>query len=82
MNKILRKNKSVLIDNSNEDNIIKVSIIIESNHINNNLDNYLNVITSNIKTLNNYTLKVEEKPEKKKPKPKTKKINFPTSIYV
>jgi hypothetical protein len=44
MNKILRKNKSILVDNGNVDNKVKVTISIESNHVNNNLDNYLTLL--------------------------------------
>ena len=83
MNKIVRKNKSILIDKSNEDNIIKVAITIESNHIKNNLDQYLDLLTSNVKTLNNYSLKEDLKAQEEKPnKTKKNKAKFSSSIYV
>lgn len=56
MNKILRKSKSILFKNNDDKEFVKVNITIESNHINNNLDAYLETIKSNVKSLTNYTI--------------------------
>ena len=77
MNKILRKSKSILFKNNDDKEFVKVNITIESNHINNNLDAYLEALKSNLKSLNNYSIlqpitqplkkeKKETKAEKKK----------------
>ena len=75
MTKIIRKHPVELIDNSNEENIVKVSVVVESNHINNNLDAYLMSLNSSIKNLFNYTLKIKEIKEVKKDKRKKKKFS-------
>ena len=64
MNKIIRKNKSILVNNGNEENKLNVTISIESNHINNNLDDYLTLLNSNVKNIMNYSVINQVKPVK------------------
>lgn len=67
MPKYIRKDNIVLSQSSNEDNVISVSILIESNHPNNQLDQLLQLLNSNVNnTLIAYKPKVKEKKSKKK----------------
>lgn len=74
--KYLRKHSTVFTDNGNEENIVKVNITIESNHVNNHLDTYLDVLCTNLKTLNNYSVKEKEVKEVKKKISKEDKLKL------
>jgi glycerol-3-phosphate responsive antiterminator len=77
---IIRKEKIVLCNNINNNDIVTFNIVIDSNHVNNNLDQLLQTLTSCINALPGY--KVQEKEEKEKPKPKSKKNKFGDGHFV
>jgi hypothetical protein len=62
---IVRKEKIVLVSNVDEKDIITFTINIDSNHVNNNIDNLLNAITSQVSNLPNYKEQVKEVKESK-----------------
>ena len=68
MTKFTRKSKVELEQLANNEETIAITININSNHINSNLDNLLLSLTNLASTLNNYKIKVEEKKQPKKPK--------------
>jgi len=76
MTKFTRKSKVELEQLANKEETIAITITIDSNHINSNLDNLLLSLTNVASTLNNYTIKVEEKKQPKKPKKKQFGGNF------
>lgn len=77
--KFIRKDKIVLSQNSNDDNVIAVSILIESNHANNQFDSLLDLLSSNVKSsLMNYNTKTE----KPKEKPQKKNKAFMDGVFV
>ena len=76
MTKYTRKSKIELEQQANDEETITVTITIDSNHINSNLDNLLLSLTNVASTLNNYKVKVEEKKQSKKPKKKQFGGNF------
>jgi hypothetical protein len=83
MPKFIRKDKIILVDNLNEENKIEVSITIDSNHVNSQLDQLLMLLSNNVNsTLLNYKVKVEEVKEKPKAKPKAKKNVFSNGSFV
>jgi hypothetical protein len=75
MTKFTRKFKVELEQLANNEETIAITITIDSNHINSNLDNFLMSLTNVASNFNNYKIKVEEKKEKKEPK-KPKKKQF------
>ena len=77
---IIRKEKIVLCSNINNNDIVTFNIVIDSNHVNNNLDQLLQTLTSCVNALPSY--KVQEKEEKPKPKPKSKKNKFGDGHFV
>ena len=76
MTKFTRKSKIELEQQANNEETITVTVTIDSNHINCNLDNLLLSLTNLASTLNNYKIKVEEKKQPKKPKKKHVGGNF------
>jgi hypothetical protein len=77
--KFIRKDKIVLSQNGNDDNVIAVSILIESNHVNIQFDNLLDLLSSNVKSsLMNYNTKTD----KPKEKPQKKKKEFMDGVFV
>jgi hypothetical protein len=76
MTKFTRKSKVELEQLANNEETIAITITIDSNHINSNLDNLLLSLTNVASTLNNYKIKVEEKKQPKKPKKKQFGGNF------
>jgi hypothetical protein len=72
MPKFKRSDKLILVNNINENDIIKIDILIDSNHINNGLDQLLQTVSSIISTFPNYKIKKEE--PKEKPVKKSKKV--------
>lgn len=77
--KFIRKDKIVLSQNSNEDNVIAVSILIESNHPNNQLDQLIQMLNSNV---NNSLMGYKPKEDKPKEKKQKKKKEFMDGVYV
>ena len=76
MTKFTRKSKVELEQLANKEETIAITITIDSNHINSNLDNLLLSLTNVASTLNNYKIKIEEKKQPKKPKKKQFGGNF------
>ena len=81
--KFIRKDKIELELINDEQKKITVSLLIDSNHPNSQLDNLLELLSSNVKsTLMNYKETVKED-KKDKPKSKSKsKSNFGDGVYV
>lgn len=57
---IVRKDKIILYSNADEKDIITFTINIDSNHVNNNIDNLLSTIAYQVSNLPNYKEKVKE----------------------
>ena len=69
MPKYSRKDKIILEDITNADNVATVSITIEGNHLHHSFDTLLVEFNNKVKSiLANYKEKVPEKKEPKKPK--------------
>lgn len=79
MPKYIRKDKVVLCQNGNEDNIIMVSILIESNHANSQLDQLLQILNSNV---NNTVVGYKPKETQTKEKPQKKNKQFMDGVFV
>jgi hypothetical protein len=80
MPSIVRKEKIVLCNTMNENDVITINIVIDSNHVNNNLDHLLQTLNTYIHALPSY--KTKEKEAKPKPKPKSKKNQFGDGHFV
>jgi len=65
-----RKSKVEMQQLTNEDEIVNVTICIESNHVNSNLDSLMLALTNNVTVLNNYKPKEKKATKVKKPKKK------------
>jgi hypothetical protein len=70
MTKFTRKSKIELEQLGNDEEIIAVTITIDSNHVNGNLDNLMMQLTNTVTSLNNYQVQDKEKKKPKKPKKK------------
>lgn len=68
MPKFTRKSKIELEQQSNSEDKISISVTIDSNHINSDLDRLLLSLTNLASTLQNYKVKVEEPKKAKKQK--------------
>lgn len=74
----IRKDKIILENCAENNNTVTVTLNIDSNHINNNLDQLLQSITTLVNTFPNYKVHVPEPKEKKQPK-KSKNNGFKVS---
>lgn len=70
MTKFTRKSKIELEQLGNDEETIAVTITIDSNHVNNNLDHLMMSLTNTVTSLNNYKVQDKEKKKAKKPKKK------------
>ena len=65
-----RKSKVEMQQIANEDESVNVTICIESNHVNSNLDSLMLALTNNVTSLSNYKPKEKETKKVKKSKKK------------
>jgi hypothetical protein len=71
---IVRKEKIVLCNPQNENDVVTITIVIDCNHVNNQLDQLLQTLSGCSSSLPNYKIKEEE--PKSKAKSKSKKNKF------